>query len=68
MQVFADVPNTHVYLDDLLSGVSSDVDAGIARFRELAERVRKHHMMMAWSKFSMLVKEIKSASGSSMPL
>jgi hypothetical protein len=57
--VFANVPNTHVYLDDLLSGVSDDVEAGVARFREIAERARKHHMMMACSKFSMLVKEIK---------
>ncbi len=53
------MPDTHVYLDDLLSGVSDDVDEGIARFIELAERSRKHHMMMAWSKFSMLVTEIR---------
>ena len=32
---------------------------GLTRFRALAERARHHHMMMAWSKFSMLVKEIK---------
>ena len=56
--VFGEVPDTHVYLDDLLSGVS-DIDEGLARFRLLAERARKHHMMMAWSKFSMLVDEIK---------
>jgi hypothetical protein len=31
--ILADVPNTHVYLDDILSGVSSDADAGIPRFR-----------------------------------
>ena len=57
--VFEGVPSTHVYVDDLLSGVSDDVDEGMARFVEIAERARRHHMMMAWSKFSMLVKEIK---------
>ncbi len=49
--VFANVPNTHVYLDDLLSGVS-DVEAGVG-----AEA--PHDDGLACSKFSMLVKEIK---------
>jgi hypothetical protein len=56
--VFKDVPDTHIYLDDLLSGVST-IDEGLARFRILAERARKHHMMLAWSKFNMLVSEIR---------
>jgi hypothetical protein len=57
--VFEGVPWPHVYVADLLSGVGDDVDEGLARFVELAARARRHHMMMAWSEFSMLVKEIK---------
>ncbi len=57
--VLKDVPETHIYLDDLLLGCQHPIDDGLARSRILAERARKHHMMLAWSKFNMLVSEIK---------
>ncbi len=49
----------------MLSGVRT-IDDGLARFRILAERARKHHMMLAWGLYAYLAHTMPKSTTESL--